>query len=153
MSLTTLSILPLERIASYLNFSSLVNLAATTSSLAHLQPKEQLVIGEEFSVPGLCSRSWRSDSDSDTESATVTDPNFDVEVKTQGLLGIKRVWECKGKVIIKIEIHRSLDLSIFFKVGQAWMLGYGEGKVYEGSVVAAACQRGQGGGSAGALGL
>ena len=32
------------------------------------------------------------------------------------------------------------------------MLGYGEGKVYEGSVVAAACQRGQGG-FAGALGL
>ena len=109
MSLTTLPTLPLEKITSYLNFSSLVNLAATTSSLAHLQPKKQLVIGKDFSVPGLCSRSWHSDSGSDSESDAVTDPNFDVEVKTQGLLGIKIVWECKGKVIIQFEIYRSLQ--------------------------------------------
>ena len=94
MSLTTLPMLPLEKIASYLNFSSLVSLAATTSSLAYLQPKEQLVIGEDFSVAGLCSRSWHRDSDTNT----VTDPNFDVEVETQGLLGIKMVWEWQGKV-------------------------------------------------------
>ena len=52
MSLTSLPMLPLEKIASYLNFSSLVSLAATTSSLAHMQPKEQLVIGEDFSAAG-----------------------------------------------------------------------------------------------------
>ena len=50
MNLTTLPLLPLEKIASYLDFSSLVSLAASTSSLAHLQPKEQLVKGEDFSL-------------------------------------------------------------------------------------------------------
>ena len=101
MSLTTLPTLALEKITSFLDFSSLVNLAATTSSLAHLRPKEQLVIGKDFSVPGLCSRPWHNDRDSDTESDTATDPNFDVEVKSQGFLGTKIVWECKGKVSIK----------------------------------------------------
>ena len=52
MSLTTLPMLPLEEIASYLNFSSLVSLAACTSSLAHLTPKEQVVKGDDFSVAG-----------------------------------------------------------------------------------------------------
>ena len=50
MSLTSL---PLKEITSYLDFSSLVSLAASTSSLAHLQPKEQLVKGKDFSVYGL----------------------------------------------------------------------------------------------------
>ena len=53
---------------------------------------------------GLCSRHWHRDSDDD-----VTDPNFDVEVETRGLLGIEMVWECKGKVIMKIEMYRSID--------------------------------------------
>ena len=52
MSLTSLPLLPLEKIASYLNFSSLVSLAASTSSLAHLTPKEQVVKGDDFSVSG-----------------------------------------------------------------------------------------------------
>ena len=52
MSLTTLPILPLEKIASYLDFASLVSLAASSSFLAHLHPKEQLVKGEDFSVYG-----------------------------------------------------------------------------------------------------
>ena len=60
MSLTTLPLLPLEKIASYLDFSSLVSLAASTSSLAHLQPKEQLVKGEDFSVAGVGFRPNRS---------------------------------------------------------------------------------------------
>ena len=56
MSLTSLPLLPLEKIVSYLDFSSLVSLAASTSSLAHLQPKKQLVKGEDFS---MACRSYR----------------------------------------------------------------------------------------------
>ena len=84
MSLTTLPILPLEEIASYLNFSSLVSLAACTSSLAHLQPKEQIVKGEDFSV---------------AERKHEPETYFDVEVKTRGLLAIKMAWEWEGKVL------------------------------------------------------
>ena len=47
---TSLPLLPLEEIASYLDFSSLVRLAASNSST------EQIVKGENFSVPG---RSYR----------------------------------------------------------------------------------------------
>ena len=90
MSLTTLPILPLEEIASYLDFSSLVSLAASTSVLAHLQPMEQLVKGEDFSVAGISQRSEKRNHD--------PEHYLDVEVKTRGLLGIKMVWEWEGKV-------------------------------------------------------
>ena len=52
MSLTTLPILPLEVIISYLDFSSIVSLANSHPSLAHLQPKEQIIIGENFYISG-----------------------------------------------------------------------------------------------------
>ena len=52
MSLTTLPILPLEAIISYLDFSSIVSLANSHPSFAHLQPKEQIVIGEDFCISG-----------------------------------------------------------------------------------------------------
>merc|ERR1711971_1407014 len=91
MSLTTLPILPLEVIASYLDFSSLVSLSSSTSSLAHLQPKQQIVKGENFSLAGI---GWRS-------GKRKHDPEhyFDVEVKTRGLLGIKMVWDWEGRWI------------------------------------------------------
>ena len=82
MSLTTLPILPLEIVVSYLDFSSLVSLANSTSSLAYLQPKEQHVIGEDFSIRGRAA----------------VNPYLDVKVETRGLLGIKLVWEWKGQV-------------------------------------------------------
>ena len=83
MSLTSLPILPLEAIASYLDFSSLVSLANSTSSLAHLQPTEQLVLREDFS--------YRSEYSSDPE------PFVEVEVKTRGLVALKMVWEWHGE--------------------------------------------------------
>ena len=85
----------MERIASYLDFSSLVSLATSTPSLAHLQPKEQLVKGEDFSVSGFQLFQYgrpRAKRNNDPEHY------FDVEVKTRGLLGIKMVWEWEGKV-------------------------------------------------------
>ena len=88
MSLTTLPILPLEKIASFLDFSSLVSLAASTCSLAHLQPKEQVIKGEDFSVRHRCRESRKHDPEH----------YFDVEVKTRGLLGINMVFEWEGKV-------------------------------------------------------
>ena len=91
MSLTTLPTLPLEKIASHLDFSSLVSLATSTSSLAHLQPKEQLIKVEDFSVAGI---GWRSE-----ERNHDPEHYFDVEVKTRGLLGIRMVWEWEGQVI------------------------------------------------------
>ena len=75
-------ILPLEIVVSYLDFSSLVSLANSTSSLAYLQPKEQHVIGEDFSIRGRAA----------------VNPYLDVKVETRGLLGIKLVWEWKGQV-------------------------------------------------------
>ena len=98
MSLTTLSILPLERIASYLDFSSLVSLAASTPVLVHLQPKEQLVKGEDFSVAGFDPDGiWDHDTSGQVygpqPKPPEPEPYFDVEVKTRGLLGIKLVWE------------------------------------------------------------
>ena len=90
MSLTTLPILPLEKIASYLDFSSLASLASSTSSLAHLQPKEQIVKGQDFSVG---SRRFEN-----RVIKHYPEPYFDIEVKTRGLLGIKMVWEWEGHV-------------------------------------------------------
>ena len=102
MSLTTLPLLPLEKIASYLDFSSLVSLAASTSSLAHLQPTEQLVKGEDFSVTGFDPhgrpRSPHGRHYGPEPKPHEPEPYFDVEVKTRGLLGVKMVWEWEGKV-------------------------------------------------------
>ena len=89
MSLTTLPILPLEEIASYLDFSSIDSLAACTSSLAHLQAKVELVKGDDFSVAGF--------NPAFSEEQNLM-PYFDVEVKTRGLLGVRMVWEWEGKV-------------------------------------------------------
>ena len=100
MSLTTLPILPLEKIASYLDFSSLVSLSASTSFLAHLQPKQQIVKGENFSVAGF--HPFRNSAKQDRNPETY----FDMEVKTRGLLGIKMVWEWEGKV-------RGTDFGLF----------------------------------------
>ena len=89
MSLTTLPILPLEAIISYLDFSSIVSLANSHPSLAHLQPKEQIVIGEDFCISGKggC-----------MPMPHCPKPYFDVKVETKGLLSIKMVWEWKGQV-------------------------------------------------------
>ena len=87
----TLPILPLKVIVSYLDFSSLVSLSASTSSLAHLQPKQQIVKGENFSVAGF-NPMYSQKRNHDPEHF------FDVEVETRGLLGIKMVWEWEGKV-------------------------------------------------------
>lgn len=90
MSLLTLPILPLEVIVSYLDFSSLVSLANTHPSFAYLQPKDQLVIGEDFTVSGI---GWgRRGEEHHPE------PYLDVKIETQGLLGVKMVWEWKGQV-------------------------------------------------------
>ena len=90
MSLTTLPILPLEIVVSYLDFSSLVSLANSTASLAYLQPKEQHVIGEDFSIIYKYDFSIRG--------RAAVNPYLDVKVETRGLLGIKLVWEWKGQV-------------------------------------------------------
>ena len=74
MSLTTLPLLVLEEIASKLDFSSLVNLATSTKDLVHLQPKEQQVFGEDFSI-------HQEYSDGHFCPKTY----FDVEVITRGL--------------------------------------------------------------------
>ena len=100
MNLTTLPLLPLEKIASYLDFSSLATLAASTSSLAHLQPKVQHVKGEDFSVAGISRRSEKRNHD--------PEHYFDVEVKTRGLLGIKMVWEWEGQV--SRGVHKKIKL-------------------------------------------
>ena len=85
MSLMTLPILPLELIVSYLDFSSLLSLANSHPSFAHLHPKEQLVIGEDFSVAGI---RWQI-------RGLEHNPQhyLDVKIETRGLLGIKMVWE------------------------------------------------------------
>ena len=63
-----------------------VNLANSNSRLAHLQPKEQHVVGQDFSVSGphdghFCPETY-----------------FDVEVLTQGLEAVKMVWEWRDQV-------------------------------------------------------
>ena len=100
MSLTTLPILPLEEIVSYLDYFSLVSLAASTSAFAHLYPKKQLVKGEDFSVAGISPRGRyvRVGMEGSEKRKHEPQPYFDVEVKTQGLLAIKMAWEWEGKV-------------------------------------------------------
>ena len=95
---------PLKVIASYLDFSSLVSLSTSTSSLAHLQPKQQIVKGENLLVAGfnptysqkrisqkgISRRIWKRSHH--------PEHYFNVEVETRGLLGVKMVWEWEGKV-------------------------------------------------------
>ena len=81
--MTRLPILALEAIASYLDFNSLVSLAKSTSSLAHLRPNKQLVAREDFSY-------W-SEYSSDPE------PFVDVDIQTRRLLAIKIVWQWQGE--------------------------------------------------------
>jgi hypothetical protein len=50
ITLVSLPLLPLEKIVSYLDFESLVNLAAVSTYFAHLQPIEQKVLGFDFSI-------------------------------------------------------------------------------------------------------
>ena len=89
MSLTTLPILPLEMIISFLDFSSIVNLANSHPSLAHLQPKEQIIIGEDFYISG---------EGGCTRMPLFPARYFDVRVETKGLQSIKMVWEWRGLV-------------------------------------------------------
>ena len=86
MSLTTLPCLVLDEIASKLDFTSLVNLATSSTDLAHLQPKEQQVSGEDFSI-------HQDFSDGHFCPKTY----FDVEVVTRGLAGVKMAWEWKDQ--------------------------------------------------------
>ena len=86
MSLTTLPCLVLDEIASKLDFTSLVNLATSSTDLAHLQPKEQQVSGEDFSF-------HQEYSDGHFCPKTY----FDVEVVTRGLAGVKMAWEWKDQ--------------------------------------------------------
>ena len=87
MSLTTLPSLPMEAIISYLDFSSIVSLANSHPCLAHLQPKEQLVIGRDFSIAAKMPMIWH-----------FPELYFEVRVETGGLSGIKMVWKWKSKV-------------------------------------------------------
>ena len=96
MNLTTLPLSPLEAIASNLDFSSLVSLAKTNTNLAFLQPKEQHVVGQDFSVSGPY----------DGPDQTY----FDVEVLTRGLVAIKMVWEWKDQV--QRFFHFSLSVAL-----------------------------------------
>ena len=97
-------LLPLKVIASYLDFSSLVSLSASTSSLAHLQPKQQIVKGENFSVAGFNPTYSPKRISQKGISRHIWKRNhhpehyFDVVIETGGLLGIKMVWEWEGKV-------------------------------------------------------
>ena len=95
MSLTTLPILPLEAIISYLDFSSIVSLANSHPSLAHLQPKEQNIIGEDFCISG---------EGGCTPMPHFPERYFDVRVETKGLQSIKMVWEWKGLVWSEMRI-------------------------------------------------
>ena len=79
----------MEVIISYLDFSSIINLASSHPCLAHLQPKEQLVVGKDFLICG--------------EGGCTPEPHFpevyfDVRVETGGLLAIKMVWQWRGRV-------------------------------------------------------
>jgi len=85
MSLSTLPLLPLEAVASYLDFSSLVSLANTNTVFAHLQPTEQLLTGQDFSLSGP------RDGDFCPETY------FEVEVVSRGLVAIKMDWEWRDQ--------------------------------------------------------
>ena len=63
-----------------------VSLASTNTSLAHLQPKEQHVVGQDFSVSGP------------NDGHFCPETYFDVEVLTRGLVAVKMVWEWRDQV-------------------------------------------------------
>ena len=92
MSLTTLPILPLEKVTSYLDFDSLASLAASHPSLAHVQPSKQIVYGADLLIK---TKNWQWQKDGGCRDPEIC---LDVEVKTRGLLGIKMVWEWEGLV-------------------------------------------------------
>ena len=104
MVIMIIMILPLLKvIVSYLDFSSLVSLSASTSSLAHLQPKQQIVKGENLLVAGFnptYSQKRISQKGISRQRSHHPEHYFDVEVKTRGLLSIKMVWEWEGMVSI-----------------------------------------------------
>ena len=119
MSLSSLPLLPLEAVASHLDFSSLVSLANTNTAFAHLQPTEQFLTGQDFSLSGP------RDGDFCPETY------FEVEVVSRGLVAIKLDWEWRDQV------------NIFFKIlscplnsqgygnqkGQLWLQLVREGQV------------------------
>ena len=119
MSLSSLPLLPLEAVASHLDFSSLVSLANTNTAFAHLQPTEQFLTGQDFSLSGP------RDGDFCPETY------FEVEVVSRGLVAIKMDWEWRDQV------------NIFFKIlscplnsqgygnqkGQLWLQLVREGQV------------------------
>ena len=86
MSLSTLPLLPLEAVASHLDFSSLVSLANTNTAFAHLQPTEQFLTAQDFSLSGP------RDGDFCPETY------FEVEVVSRGLVAIKMDWEWRDQV-------------------------------------------------------
>ena len=92
MSLTTLPLLPLEKVTSYLDFDSLASLAASHSSLAHVQPSKQIVYGADLLIK---TKNWQWQKDGGCRDPETC---LEVEVKTRGLLGIKMVWEWEGLV-------------------------------------------------------
>ena len=92
MSLSTLPLLPLEAVASHLDFSSLVSLANTNTAFAHLQPTEQFLTGQDFSLSGP------RDGDFCPETY------FEVEVVSRGLVAIKLDWEWRDQVNIFFKI-------------------------------------------------
>ena len=85
-SLTSLPDLPLEQIASYLSFTDLVELAASSPALTHLQPKLQEVTGEDFSRFGP--------HDGDFCPGTY----MDVAILTRGIKSVKMsfLWKDQG---------------------------------------------------------
>ena len=92
MSLSSLPLLPLEAVVSHLDFSSLVSLANTNTAFAHLQPTEQFLTGQDFSLSGP------RDGDFCPETY------FEVEVVSRGLVAIKMDWEWRDQVNIFFKI-------------------------------------------------
>ena len=86
MSLSTLPLLPLEAMASHLDFSSLVSLANTNTAFAHLQPTEQFLTGQDFSLSGP------------RDGNFCPETYFEVEVVSRGLVAIKMDWEWRDQV-------------------------------------------------------
>ena len=87
VGLTSLPDLPLEHIASYLSFPDLVELAASSPALTHLQPRLQEVTGEDFSL-----------SAGPRDSHFCPGTYLDVAILTRGLKSVKMVflWKDQG---------------------------------------------------------
>ena len=104
MSLSTLPLLPLEAVASHLDFSSLVSLANTNTAFAHLQPTEQFLTGQDFSLSGP------RDGDFCPETY------FEVEVVSRGLVAIKMDWEWRDQV----NMYYSKHFLFLFNLSGPW---------------------------------